>query len=200
MVVLLSRTKKAKHIYFIGDKDATIKHILDVLQKKTRFLPYISNVLKNLCMETIETPIFTLPPLYRPCDAIIGPVQCVYIIVSTKNTKFLYIGETNNLGQRIILHSTGKRAGATSWPSLQPWGVLGYVIGFDDRHQRVHFEAVWKVTCRQQLHQHGSIEGVLHIAHTLVQKHNQHRDPSHLLRFVRCGDVLQNTTPHPILG
>ena len=131
---------------------------------------------------------------------IIGPVQCVYIIVSTKNTNFLYIGETNNLGQHIILHSTGKGAGATSWPSLQPWGVLGYVIGFDDRHQWVHFEVVWKVTCRQQLHQHGSIEGVLHIAHTLVQKQNQHRDPSHLLRFVRCGDVLQNTTPHPILG
>ena len=127
-------------------------------------------------------------------------MQCVYIIVSTKNTIFFYIGETNNLGQHIILHSTGKGPGATSWPSLQPWGVLDYVIGFDNRHQWVHFEAVWKETWRQQLHQHGTIEGVLHIAHTLVQKHNQHRDPSHLLQFVRCGDVLQNTTPHPILG
>jgi predicted GIY-YIG superfamily endonuclease len=192
VVVLLSRTQRAKDIYFVGDKHETIKHILDVLQKTHRYLPYIISLLTNLCHETTETPIYDLPPLYRPCDAIVGHVQCVYVIVSTRDVSYTYIGETANMGRRLNEHCTGTGAKITSYPALQPWGLLGYVTGFRDKQERLNFEALWKETCRRQHIQHGTAESILHVAHSLIQSANENRDANSLLRLIRCGHVSSN--------
>jgi hypothetical protein len=56
VVVLLSRTRKACQIYFVGDRDATIDHLLFVLQKTHRFLPSITKLLSSLCDESQVTP------------------------------------------------------------------------------------------------------------------------------------------------
>jgi hypothetical protein len=55
IVVLLSRTGSADAIYFVGDKEATVKHLIDVLSgQQYRYLRFISTLLDKLCGEAAE--------------------------------------------------------------------------------------------------------------------------------------------------
>ena len=71
IVVLLSRTRTANSIYFVGDKEATIKHIIDVLSgQQYRYLRFISSLLDKLCDESMDLiNILPQPTQFRPKDA-----------------------------------------------------------------------------------------------------------------------------------
>jgi hypothetical protein len=78
VVVLLSRTRRARDIYFVGNRDAAMDHLLSVLKKTHRFLPCINKLLSDLCNELHATPIYYQSTAFRPCDALIGSVPAVH--------------------------------------------------------------------------------------------------------------------------
>ena len=90
VVVLLSRTRKARQMFVVGDKRATVRHLLDVLKgNQHRFLRYITGLLEKLCGERSEVPpIIRQPTAFRAKDTILTSVPGVYLIISTRQPEF----------------------------------------------------------------------------------------------------------------
>jgi hypothetical protein len=109
VVVLLSRTRYANQIVFVGDKRETVAHLIKILtSKQHRFVRYITQLLEKLCGERTDIQILRQPTAFRPKDTIMTSVPGVYLIVSTKHPKFSYIGETTSLTERLQKHNSGQ--------------------------------------------------------------------------------------------
>jgi predicted GIY-YIG superfamily endonuclease len=216
VVVLLSRTEYANKIFFVGDREATIHHIIQVLGKPHRFLQQISDLLRTLFQETARS-IGTVPiqgpdntatndnsqdnqPMtsfvqntyFRPCDSVIGQAKAVYLLVSTRDTSFSYIGQTDRLGRRLFQHNTGNGARVTSNPALLPWAVMAYVVGFRTKNEREHFERLWKLTARRR--HCSSMDHLISVASDLTQELNFDLSSSFKLRLVTCGTLMTRMT------
>ena len=86
---------------------------------------------------------------FRLCDMSLP--QCntgfVYMLVSTSDCTFSYIGETNNMSARLNEHNSGYGSKTTCPLSLRPYALFAYVCGFDgDKKLRCDFEKMWKRT------------------------------------------------------
>jgi predicted GIY-YIG superfamily endonuclease len=188
VVVLLSRTRRASHIFFVGDRQSTIQHLIDKLGMVHRHLPYIKKLLKSLCGERIETPVLIHPTIYRPCDAVIGHTGCVYLLVSTKQIGLTYIGSTSDMARRLDKHNTGQGGAGTCSPLLRPWAIMMYISGLPSKQERLRFEAVWKVTAQRYHIVRTDVEELIAVAHNLAQKEKEAK--GYLLRIVRCGSIV----------
>jgi predicted GIY-YIG superfamily endonuclease len=189
VVVLLSRTKTAKDIYFVGEANAVVDHLLETLKKTNRYLPYIRKLIQQLGSQqtTASDVVISHPTVFRPCDAILTKESAVYLLVSTKNTSYMYIGETKNLRNRLHQHNTGNGAIPTQHRFLQPWAVFCYVMGFKDRQERTRFEARWKIQGRRR-HDLVTPEGKLFICQCIVQEWNTCKREESLI-IIRCGSI-----------
>ena len=84
---------------------------------------------------------------YRLCD--IEVPQCntgfVYMIMSTKDQSFTYIGQTNNLPRHLTEHNSGWGSSSTTPMRLRPYALFAYVCGFDcNKHLMLYFEHQWQ--------------------------------------------------------
>ena len=93
-------------------------------------------VLEVATVNTATTPLrqsHTFP--FRIRDSQIP--QCntgfVYMLISLRNTKALYIGMTKCLRTRLKQHNSGSGSLFTSVESLQPYAIFSYMCGFDVR-------------------------------------------------------------------
>ena len=151
VVVLLSRTRYANQIIFVGDKKETVAHLIKILtSKQHRFVRYITQLLEKLCGERTDIQILQQPTAFRPKDTIVTSVPGVYLIVSTKHPKISYIGETKSLNERLQKHNSGQGPNATSHFGLLPFAMFAYVVGFQNKGERLYFESLWKVTARRR--------------------------------------------------
>lgn len=195
VVVLLSRTRKAKDIYFVGDPSEVSEHLLQVLQRTNRFLPYIRQLLSQLTSENDSLPILQNPCMFRPCDAQLPPENhgVVYELISTRDINVMYIGETKNIRHRLTQHNSGDGGSAvTKQRFLQPWAVYAFVIGFTSKRNRQTFESIWKLRARSRGRRQQPLdaEALLHIGHEMAEEWNRTRRT--FLRVIRCGHI--NTT------
>jgi predicted GIY-YIG superfamily endonuclease len=147
IVVLLRRTRTADAMFFIGDRETTIEHLIDVLSgQQCRYLRFISSLLDKLCGESMDRiEILPQPTRFRPMDSTLPRNPAVCLIVSTKKTHFEHIGETNNVARRIEQHNSLRGPHATAQPDLLPFAMHACVVGFNDETERMHFEAEWKL-------------------------------------------------------
>jgi predicted GIY-YIG superfamily endonuclease len=198
IVVLLSRTKTANAIFFIGDKEATIKHLIEVLSgQQYRFLRFISSLLDKLCGESVDRiEILPQPTRFRPIDSQLPRSPGVYLIVSTKKPYFEYIGETNNLARRIEQHNSLQGPQLTALPDLLPFAMHAYVIGFSNKSERLQFEAIWKLNNQRRqnisLNNNGRVDiGIDMIAEKNADRHRQGVPP---LRMIQCGTIVTTSS------
>jgi predicted GIY-YIG superfamily endonuclease len=183
----------------------TIRHILEVLGKPHRFLGQMHELLQYLFDESDDHTTSPSPghqllssgqahlsqvSFFRPCDAIIGQTKCVYLLVSTRDTSFSYIGQTENMGRRLVQHNSGNGATVTSNPVLMPWAVMAYVVGFQFKHERLKFEALWKITALRRKAR--SMDELTHVASDLIADYNTSCGNTCLfkLRLVFCGTIV----------
>ena len=69
----------------------------------------------------------------------------VYMLISTRDTSFTYIGQTINIGSRLNQHNSGYGSQTTTPLSLRPFRLFAYVCGFGgDRELRFQFEKSWQ--------------------------------------------------------
>ena len=81
----------------------------------------------------------------------------VYMLISLRNKKALYIGETKCLRTRLKQHNSGSGADFTSIESLRPYAVFSYICGFEDNKRlRLEIEHSWKTIRDFELHQNPS--------------------------------------------
>jgi predicted GIY-YIG superfamily endonuclease len=176
VVVLLSRTRKARQMFFVGDKRATVKHLLDVLKgNQHRFLRYITGLLEKLCGERSDVPpIIRQPTAFHAKDTILTSVPGVYLIISTRQPEFSYIGQTPSLSIRLHKHNAGTGPKITGSFGLIPFAMFAYVVGFQHEGERLNFESLWKVTARRRRNiVTSSNDGLVLIARDLVAECNK---------------------------
>ncbi|CAB9511976.1 unknown protein [Seminavis robusta] len=163
VIVLLSRTRRARDMIFAGDKTQTANALFNALFKVSQFSEYIEHLLDRLIEYHPEHPRHSShqqTPLtlrqhaihyaqhpFRTKDAEI-PSNCsgfAYILVSQAQPDVTYIGETQNLRERLTLHYQGSACSQTSIEHLRPWGMLAFVAGFEfSKSRRKSFESRWK--------------------------------------------------------
>ena len=190
IVVLLSRTQRAGEMYFVGNKRKTIDHIVEVLTgSQNKYIKYISSLLEKLCGESESIPIYDQPTMFRAKDAIISPVPAVYLLISTRDLHFFYIGETNNLVRRIHEHNTGNGPEINRQLQLLPFALFAYVTGFQTSNERKSFESNWKLARKRRSHIANRDNGLLEIGKDLVIDHNSKNPDLPDVRIICCGKI-----------
>jgi predicted GIY-YIG superfamily endonuclease len=205
VIVLLSRTHFAKDIIFVGDPHTTSRALAECLGRVSQFSDYMSHIMKTLSTppdpETLRHSLvdpFKYSP-YRMSDYTIPSVNgsFCYNLVSlgdpTHSTT--YIGETKNLAHRFALHNQRMGAQTTKDIALIPWGLMGFVTGFEGESavsQRKKFERDWQAgrnveerRRKRKLHP----EEIRVIAQLLISRSTN--DEYAHLTYVRCGSMEQ---------
>ena len=156
MIVILSRTKKAKDTIFVGDKNDTLAALKHLLLRKTQWTDYMEDVLQLI---TVGSDVETQPTgqrnrvmtqssfPYRICD--VSLPQCntgyVYMLISVRDRNYSYIGKTNSIRRRIQEHNTGVGSVSTEPLHLRPYALFAYICGFKSNNALLfHLERKWK--------------------------------------------------------
>ena len=158
LLVLLSRTRKAEDIIFVGDKRTTIRSVLSLIKKNSQWTDYMENVIQLVGMDqgdlqqTINEqrtiPVFQYESFPLDFNCIPLP-RCntgyVYFLVSTKDTTKTYIGQTMDLIKRLNQHNTGYGTEFTRQINFRPWIIYAFISGFEkNRTLMLSVEHEWK--------------------------------------------------------
>ncbi len=136
--------------------------------------------------------ILPQPTRFRPMDSTLPRSPGVYLIVSTKKPHFEYIGETNNVARRIEQHNSLRGPHVAAQPDLLPFAMHAYVVGFNNKTERLQFEAEWKLNNQRRqntsLNNIGRVDvGIDMITEKNLVRYCQGMVP---LRMVQCGTLV----------
>ena len=158
IIVLLSRTRKAKDIIFVGNKKSTIKSIIQLCKLSNQWKDYMELILEMASVTNSQIRNIGIPSIrrdehpFRFCDKPLPHCNTgyVYMLISLRNKESTYIGMTNNIQARLHQHNSGLGTSFTASVRLQPWALFAYIVGFDSNRQlMLSIERKWKV-CRCQ--------------------------------------------------
>ena len=115
----------------------------------------------------------------------------IYLLLSLRDPRYSYIGETECLNQRLRRHNTGHGAIGTADPSLRPFAIGAYITGLahKDRTARMSLEGQWQ-QYRSQLTD-DSLENIIRQGERVVEDNNSYAAQNgimeriHLVRMVR---------------
>lgn len=191
VVVLISRTRECSDVYFVGQPDDVANHLLAVLENVSKFTPHIRSLQAKLCGQSCDTPIFDKPPVFSPRDVVIQRVPAVYLLVSTRQYGYMYIGETMDMKKRLNDHNCGQGSAFTNNSRLRPWAVFGYVYNLGSKGERRRFEQWWKRNAMKNRNRDRSCDpsGLMQIARDLASIKNRTRTEDSKIRVQVCGDM-----------
>jgi predicted GIY-YIG superfamily endonuclease/DNA replication protein DnaC len=206
IVVLLSRTKTGKSMWFVGTKEDIIDAIIQILRKTSKYEEYMNHVLNRLCPKDINphVPSAAEPPFtveqqflpFRPLDIGLPNDNSgfCYLLVSTKEPSYFYIGQTRNIRNRLNMHNSGYNSTTKTAPAhLRPFAVVAYVVGFDHDTKRMReFEMQWvnkqQSLCHLRMEIHA--DDLTAAAQEIISLwNNQHQ---YSLRLIITGSVHSN--------
>jgi predicted GIY-YIG superfamily endonuclease len=155
VVVLVLRTKYCRDLIFVGDQNAMLDVITTLIQVQTQYDEYIDHVLEVLSIgghhPTVMNHSRVLNEQRHFLQANDIPLPesgagCCYLLVSLKNHRITYIGQTRRaLARRLSEHNSGSGALSTREHTLRPWALLAFVTGFDaDVDSLKLFETMWE--------------------------------------------------------
>lgn len=191
VVVLISRTRSCSDIYFIGKPDEVAEQLLSVLNETNKHMSFIQSLTQRLCGDPLSITAIPRPPIFRPCDIILEAVPAVYLLVSTRNVGYMYIGQTDNIRKRLNQHNSGHGSKFTNNARLRPWALFGYVQGFQKKSERLNFEGLWKRRAMEHVvsRQCRTPDGALRLAVSLAAIKNQTRTAENKLSVQQCGQM-----------
>ena len=97
-----------------------------------------------------------------------------YMIVSIPQPTVTYIGQTQDLHERINQHNKGWTHHWTDSITLRPWACMAYIVGFQSKNQRVYFESLWQnLVIHSYSHQTATPYQVLHTAQLAMFKYHE---------------------------
>ena len=139
--VLISRAKFCKDIIFVGDKIDTKSAIINIFARSAKWDKLVDNyisaldVLSHPPVRQIDLNLHPFTALYRELPtALCG---YVYLLASIPNSMKCYVGETENLKKTLREHNTGYGPEETRPTNLHPWGVFGFICGFEHEDPRI---------------------------------------------------------------
>ena len=209
VVVLLSRTRFASDIYFVGDKQATLETLWSALTMGGRFAELSDHIMKALLgkhdHEPLSNPYETAIDLQalqhlQPLSTTVLPTygeHVAYMIASVHQVNSTYVGHTKCIRKRLNAHNSyggGSRGTGGHHRALAPWGLFAMVVGFDDKHDAASFEGHWKLSIATQQSRSGgrlSVTQKAAIAQQIINSH--HFSQMQNLRLVLCAKISNET-------
>jgi predicted GIY-YIG superfamily endonuclease len=157
-VVLISRTQGIEGLIFVGDKSQTLAALRHMLRLRAQFDDYMDHVLRVLAGEESTVPVIELHEKdiypFRPRDMPLPRdlTGFSYMLVSSRDWRTIYIGETNNLDKRLKQHNSGVGAKQTEPLRLRPWALVACVSGFQsDKNAMRSFQNDWQARSRRMM-------------------------------------------------
>jgi len=194
IVVLLSRTRRAQDIIFVGTPSQTIDALIDILQQRSQYTMYMAHILEQLAHHDHTPPRIDLSHNpYRTIDFAL-PVDTnagySYLLISTRDSSQTYIGQTINLHKRFQIHNRPCYKGTrqTGTIDLQPWAIFAFVCGFNgDQYFLLQFEKMWQNVVRRMPAATRTPGRIANELDSIVDRFRTTHDCHHLpLKIVRC--------------
>jgi hypothetical protein len=69
--------------------------------------------------------------------------------------------------------------------------MFAYVVGFQNKGERLYFESLWKVTARRRRATASKTDGLVLIGRDLVDQYNKQHPDDTPLRIVQCGTITE---------
>ena len=164
---------------------------------------HIRRVTQTLCHTGVdgETEFLARPPIFRPYDIVVERVPAVYLLVSTRNSGYMYIGETKDIRKRLNDHNSGRGSAFTNNMRLRPWALFGYVSGFVRKNERQIFEQLWKrkAMLRRNIRNTLSPMGMMDVSRDIASLKNRNRSELQQLRVQLCGEETNPGGPSYVL-
>ena len=110
IVVLLSHTRFAIDIIFVGNPQETADFLAKVLLRRSQYTDFICHFLEKFQGSKVTIPELDLGQYpYRPKDFDIPKDDSgfVYLLLSLKDNISMYIGQTRNISRRLRQHNSG---------------------------------------------------------------------------------------------
>jgi predicted GIY-YIG superfamily endonuclease len=201
VVVLLSRTRYAKDLIFIGDPQRTVDALWNTLLtggKYNEITQYVLDCLiarENQPNHVLKLPLIRkkfgqLPTLLPEKGSFV-----VYLLVSTKDPDSTYVGHTSNMRKRLNKHNSyngGSYGTNIDHSNLAPFGLLAMVVGFEAKVQARSFEQIWKnqIDLRRR-NTKGKISSMtlMHLANPLILQNVHEQDGT--LHLIECGYIKE---------
>ena len=157
VVVLLSRTRTARDLYFIGNSYDTANALYGALLRRKQHTQYISLLLDKLCNNesniTLDLKELNFPYRMKDCALPSIGIPLAYMLVSQTHTEITYVGSTTNIKQRLNNHNS--LHGGSQWTktiNYKPWGLMGVVTGFNSQREARQFETLWQHKIQDEQH------------------------------------------------
>ena len=181
IVVLFSRAKTASQMVIVGKRDEVLEIIWNLITRPTQWTLPVARILHMMSINAEGD----APDLHRSID--IGeshPFRIidvtipnnttgfVYLLSSFKDPGYTYVGQCDNLTDRLDQHARGTGSYGTSI-AKHPLFVAGYITGLKhmDESQRLRLERHWK-TERRNIQSHKSVLNVIAAGEKVVQCNN----------------------------
>jgi len=133
VVVLISRVKKASDLIFVGDQTANVEALIDGLNVRNQYDEYMDHIVAVLTGELspFQPLLLGLHPFrYKDIPIPMDRSGLVYMLVSQKDGRSIYIGNTKNMVKRLNQHNAGFGSLESAPKEKRPWGLYAYVTGF----------------------------------------------------------------------
>jgi predicted GIY-YIG superfamily endonuclease len=153
VVVLLSRTKLAKDLIFIGDARRTVNTLWNALLAGGKYNEITQYVLDCLIAKQSQSDHVLKLPYIRKMFSQLPTLlpgkgnYVVYLLVSTKDPESTYVGYTGNIRKRLNKHNSyngGSYGTGIDHSNLAPFGLLAMIVGFTEKSHARSFEQTWK--------------------------------------------------------
>ena len=151
VVVLISRVSRACDMIFVGNKSDNIKALVDGLKTRNQYDDYMNHLVEVLVATSNSLPQPEAVHLsfhpFRPKDIPLPQDNSgvVYLIVSSVETRAIYVGYTQDMLKRLKQHNSGYGSSESSNPLYRPYALFAYVSGFEyDVRTMKRFESMWQ--------------------------------------------------------
>ena len=184
VIVALSRTRRARDTIIVGQDINWVKNKLwTVLCTPTQWSRLEERILGLITLnEDGPVPQLLLTDYHRDYpfrirDILIPTesVGFVYIIISKSDPNFTYIGQTQNISQRLDSHNRGHGAIDTACIERRPYALAGLIssVGLD-ASVRMAVEQKWRLLREQSLSHNDSPYAIVRLGESVSQFHNQY--------------------------
>ena len=219
VVVLLSRTPRLKNIYFVKEPTQTKKDIaetlLDILSKAPQYYNYMKHLIDRIGIRFVpslhrqeqntsltSSRIITLKSYpFRPMDfqlpdENICTMGFTYILLSLHTRKSVYVGSCRNIAARLAQHNKffTSEEHKTAPTHLQPWALLGFICGFNQKDQKQKLERAWQHEIRNILtmYPRSKISDLVDVGKGIVRKNEQHKYGD--IKYQECGKLVGDSS------
>lgn len=197
IVVAISRTESSAYTIIVGEENFAIAKMWELITTGNQWSRYTKHILENITANpnaerTIHRNVIYHNDAYpfRRIDTTIplDSTGFVYCLTSTRNPHKIYIGQTKNLSQRLVMHNRGEGAEGTRDPRDRPWAIGSYICGLGHMNQadRENLEQSWKdLVSAMQQHGIDSSYNWIMAGRRIIQRYNEDCvDDAQNIRFV----------------